>query len=191
MLKRLETILDAPPVIYHVQFHPYPAGALSNTQSPVTEVLVNYHKPDISDDDKKSAVSNLRKVIDVIENNAKGCRSHAGGWAIEEKVPSSHGEAKAFVSVIGWESKEAHMAFRETQTFKDNIHYLRESPALLGMEMFHVSFSEIQAGGKGGAPGSISAGANTGAQEEVLNPQAGPKVSPATTNEGNTTKYTT
>ena len=36
-------------------------------------------------------------------------------------------KGKAAVLLIGWQSREAHMAFRETQSFKDNIHLLRST----------------------------------------------------------------
>lgn len=48
-------------------------------------------------------------------------------------------KGKAVVLVIGWESKEAHLAFRETDTFKENIHFLRQGMG--GAEMVSLMVS--------------------------------------------------
>ncbi|KAL9058452.1 MAG: hypothetical protein Q9162_001747 [Coniocarpon cinnabarinum] len=74
------------------------------------------------------------------------------------------------------------MKFREHADFKSNIGPVRDAKGMKGMEMFHVTFT----------PGGASTVQQRGGvgQEEVLNPHAGPKNPPATTKEGNTTKYT-
>jgi len=44
---------------------------------------------------------------------------------------------KAAVLLIGWESKEAHLRFREKEVFKKHIYLLREKTT--GAEVFHVA----------------------------------------------------
>ena len=49
------------------------------------------------------------------------------GPVVEEvEKEEGAGKGKAVVLCIGWESREKHMAFRETETFAKNIHFLRE-----------------------------------------------------------------
>ena len=57
-----------------------------------------------------------------------------------EDVEYEGKKGKAYVGVLGWESVEAHMSFRETQAFKDIIHLLRDDP--LGLEVHHTKFVE-------------------------------------------------
>jgi heme-degrading monooxygenase HmoA len=45
----------------------------------------------------------------------------------------------ALVLSIGWDSKDVHLAFRDTELFKENIALLREKNS--GAELFHVSFT--------------------------------------------------
>jgi heme-degrading monooxygenase HmoA len=59
--------------------------------------------------------------------NMEGYLGHAYGPVVEEiEKEEGAGMGKAVVLCIGWESKERHMAFRETESFKENIHFLRE-----------------------------------------------------------------
>lgn len=46
--------------------------------------------------------------------------------------------AEAVVACLGWESRELHMKFRETEFLREIIPLLREGNG--GVEMFHVSF---------------------------------------------------
>lgn len=138
--------------------------------------------------------------MSVIEENApaEAYRGSAGGWSVETDVPQSGDAAKkgkVYVAVIGWASVDAHHAFRETKEFKDNIHLLREAEGIQATELVHVETTENQAGGLGPEErGAIDASGGSGAgnvQEEVLNPQAAPKVAPKAHSDGTTTKNAT
>lgn len=102
----------------------------------------------------------------------------------ERPLPKDNSEmAKVYVAAIGWKSVEAHMAFRETQMFKDNIHHLRSAKDLQDLAVVHAHLTEVQPGfGHGEMGGALSA------QDEVLNPQAGGKASVKTASDGTTTK---
>jgi hypothetical protein len=66
--------------------------------------------------------------------DVKGYLGHAFGLVVEEiEKEEGSGKGKAVVLCIGWESRDAHMAFRETETFAKNIHLLREG--MKGAEM--------------------------------------------------------
>lgn len=85
------------------------------------------------------------KVIE--EAKGEGYLGTAYGETLEDvKKHADQGkedvkEGKAVVLLIGWESKELHMKFRETDTFKENIHYLREKTG--GVEMVSFDAGEI------------------------------------------------
>ena len=126
-------IIDGSVDMKHVNFDPHPpSNAVGTTNVPVTEVLTAYTT---SKDQSYEAAS--RKLLRLVESSADGCKGVSGGWVIEE----GEGEKKcAFVSAIGWESKDHHMQFRDTQTFKDNIYLIREGSTELAVH--HVCFVE-------------------------------------------------
>jgi len=133
------TIVDGSIDMMHANFTPHPpSDAVSRTTSPATEVLTCYFTAK-----DESFEGNANKLLDVIKEKAKGFKAASVGWVIEDVEHESIGKGKkgkAFVAVIGWESVEAHMNFRETQDFKDKIHLLREGP--VGMEVHHTVFNE-------------------------------------------------
>ncbi|CAD6573718.1 MAG: hypothetical protein ASARMPREDX12_006216 [Alectoria sarmentosa] len=132
--KHLMTIVDGPLTMLHANFAPHPPTAALGTASPVTEVLTFYFEGENDGFDSK-----LRQFIKVISDNAEGFKAASGGWVIED-VEYKGKKGKAYVAILGWESVEAHMNFRETQTFKDSINIVRADP--LGMEVHHTEFLE-------------------------------------------------
>lgn len=129
------TIIDGPLTMHHANFAPHPpSAAVSGTRSPVTEVLTCFFAS------KDSSVDgNAAQLFKVFAENAEGFKAAAGGWIIED-VEYNGEKRKAYAAVLGWESVEAHMKFRDTQIFKDNIHLLRDGP--VGMEVHHTKFVE-------------------------------------------------
>jgi heme-degrading monooxygenase HmoA len=96
-------------------------------------------------------MSNVEKFVKVVEETkGEGYLGVAYGETMEDvKKHADQGkdgvkEGKAVVLLIGWESKELHMKFRETDTFKENIHFLREKTG--GVEM--VSFDSGECHGR-------------------------------------------
>lgn len=132
--KHLMTIVDGPLSMCHANLTPHPPTVAIGTASPITEVLTCYFEKE--DDGFQSKVDQLIKAI---SENAEGFKAASGGWVIED-VEYEGKKGKAYFMVLGWESVEAHMNFRETQAFKDNIHLLKEGP--LGMEVHHTEFME-------------------------------------------------
>ena len=118
----------------HANFTPHPPTAALGTASPVTEVLTCYF-----DKVNDGFESKINQLIRAIADNSKDFKAASGGWVIED-VEYKGKKGKAYVAVVGWESVEAHMSFRETRAFKDNIHLLREDP--LGLEVHHTKFLE-------------------------------------------------
>ena len=128
------TIIDGPLTMYHANFKPHPPTAALGAASPFTEVLTSYHEKEDESYDSK-----FNQLIKVIQENGGRLKAASGGWIIED-VEYKGKKGKAYMGVLGWESVEAHMSFRETQAFKDNTHLARSSP--LGLEVHHTKFVE-------------------------------------------------
>ncbi|KAI9803899.1 MAG: hypothetical protein M1825_001779 [Sarcosagium campestre] len=142
MKQNIGTIADSSsavkPSVYHVNFAPHPPPAF---RAPVTEYFATFHHPAISADERcsfETAIAAITRAVD----GAKGSKGVAGGWVLEEldyeRLPG--GKAKPYVAVYGWESVEAHMAFRETDAFAATIGPIRS--ALKGnMSMHHIKLT--------------------------------------------------
>lgn len=128
------TIIDGSLTMLHASFSPHPPTAALGTAAPVTEVLTCYFEKEDDGFDSK-----FNQLIKAIADNSEGFKAASGGWVMED-VEYEGKKGKAYVGVLGWESVEAHMSFRETQAFKDNIHLLREDS--LGMDVHHTKFVE-------------------------------------------------
>lgn len=163
-----------------------------------------YFPSDISSADQDAHGANMQKIGDAFKQ-IPGFKGGSGGWSIEE-VPYTKSEvvaapdsapettkAKVFLAVLGWESVDAHMQGRNTQTFKDYSPLLREKGNTLGFKVVHVKAQQIDGGDVGGMGaderGEIGGGA-ADAQEEILNPQRGVPGPPKTRADGTTTKNT-
>lgn len=119
----------------HANLTPHPPTAALGTASPVTEVLTCY----FGEKGDEGFESKYKQVIKITSENAEGFKGAVGGWVVED-VEYEGKKGKAFVGLVGWESVEAHMAYRETQAFKDNIHLLTEDS--LGLDVHHTKFVE-------------------------------------------------
>lgn len=141
MLKNLNSILDGPVQIFH--WTPNPGYDLLS-QAPVIEyalfVNVESEFPDA-----------VGKFINGV-GTPEGGKGWASGGVVEEGV-RKHGDfmeakegsegkegkgEKGFVLLGGWESVDAHMRFRETDVFKENVGFLRGNHG--GVEMVSLSF---------------------------------------------------
>lgn len=115
---------------HHVAFKPFPPKI--STSAPVIEFATFLDtKPHFLDN-----VDKFMKAVGVPEK----CYGGAWGDSVETDVGKHvDGSVKGKVTVvlIGWESKEAHMEFRETETFAENIGLLREGMG--GVEMVSLS----------------------------------------------------
>lgn len=140
-IEKLTPVVDGPAYITHANLTPHPPAPLT---APVTEVCTCY----IAASDPPSTAIELGKawaaLTQALSQHAKGYINGAMGWVIEEVEHEKLGEekGKAFVVMYGWESKEAHMAFRDTEKFKKAIAPLRG--VWKGIRMSHVSFESFK-----------------------------------------------
>lgn len=137
--EELMSLLDeGAPSLYHVHFDPHPPSA-PLADGNATEFITMYFPTDYSAADQATFDENIRNFFGGVEGSAEGFKGASHGWVVEElKDPKSGELSKAYVILIGWTSVAAHMAYRETQSFKDNIHYLREAKDLKGLGVCHV-----------------------------------------------------
>ncbi|KAF2096783.1 hypothetical protein NA57DRAFT_78376 [Rhizodiscina lignyota] len=113
--------------------------------APATEIVYWYFAAD-------SVPADFGDVWDTFVKSAvepavdAGAWGEASGWIKEDvEFKSLQGETlkgKAYVCFIGWESRDHHLRFRETEAFKTHMPEVRKH--IQGIEVYHVAI------GKGG-----------------------------------------
>ncbi|KAK4897530.1 hypothetical protein LTR27_004674 [Elasticomyces elasticus] len=132
-MNRLNSICDGNVSGMHIDF--VPAGGLSKTLSaPATEIATFYFDGE-PESDYTDNVAKLDQALQGID----GYLGYTIGIT-HETLEKEDVKGKAAVLTIGWQSREAHMAFRETQAYKDNIHLLRSNSKKI--TMWHVQFMQ-------------------------------------------------
>lgn len=132
MVQRWGKILDGDPEFLHIEFTN--AGALTSALSaPVTELATFY---------MASYTSSFDKKFQEFSTKVQGTDGSLGltyGWSLEDVVHDNFEEGKtgkAVMLAIGWQSIDAHMAFRETEKFKEVTKFMMDEPK--GAEVHHV-----------------------------------------------------
>lgn len=131
--KTFGTIIGGDISLIHVDFQPE-GGATKAMGAPVTEVAT-FHFDGAPPDD---AYDSCKKFIEICEKEAE---QKVYGWSYgitHEEIEKDGVKGKGAVLLIGWDSREDHMAFRETDVFKQNIQLLRQTAK--GIEMHHTTF---------------------------------------------------
>jgi hypothetical protein len=128
--------------LFHITPTPFPPAILS--QAPVIEFCAFYCP-------EPSFLASMGKFVGILDGKKGEIEGYYGasyGESVEEGVvkhaeQGTEGvqEGKAVAAFIGWESKEAHLKFRETEIFKENIGLLRGNNR--GAEVFHVKFTAV------------------------------------------------
>jgi len=132
-MDRLNSILASNVQGMHVDF--VPQGALSKTLSaPATEVAIFYFDggPPSGYTDNAGKIDEALREVD----GYLGCTVGITHETLEKEGVKS----KAAVLVIGWQSKEHHLAMRETQVYKDNSHLWRSNAKKVSV--WHVQFMQ-------------------------------------------------
>jgi hypothetical protein len=128
--------------VFHARFQPHPPNILAS--APVTEVMTSYFPIDYSAEDQKQYDTGTRAFLGACQMIAGGPLSSSAGW-VEEMLESEGGEmAKAYVALLGWESVEHHMAFRETQAFKELTGKMNRPKGLQKMGSVHIRVQEFK-----------------------------------------------
>lgn len=145
--KQFGTIMAGDLSMLHANMTPHnPVATLANGKT--TELLSADFPADLSDADKKACEATINEVVPTMMSAAGGPSGYAAGFTIEKDLPGEQdpsAKGMKLFSAIGWNSKDEHMAFRETATFKDNIGKLRGMPGLKGLGVFHLAAQVQQA----------------------------------------------
>ncbi|KAF3013075.1 hypothetical protein E8E14_010906 [Neopestalotiopsis sp. 37M] len=149
-LEVVRHLVDGPLSIYHVPFAPHPPAVLDNQdgrgRSKVAEVVHAYFPADLSPAQQREILAGVQQFVDVVKKPklpAGASGEHAHGFALEE-VEFKGEKCRALVLVLGWDSVEAHHAYRKTEDFASKIPLLRNLPGLKGMDMWHVTNRETK-----------------------------------------------
>lgn len=136
---------DTTPSLHHVPFSPFPPTAAFS--APVTEVVTFYFPSSVTTEERGTFDDALKQFLEVMGREAEGFEGHGAGWVEEElqhrSLADKEGETgtgKAFELVVGWQSIEAHMKYRDTEAFAKGIEGLRG--ASKGVGLFHVAVVE-------------------------------------------------
>ncbi|KFY24308.1 hypothetical protein V493_05329 [Pseudogymnoascus sp. VKM F-4281 (FW-2241)] len=144
-VKELPTILTHGKFTKHVAVAPSPPLAL---QAPVTGIMLAYFSSDISPDQTDAASANVREFSEKGLSKCSDVKSVSFGWGIENDFPVRGGEegqtGSVLAAFIGWTSIDAHVEFRETKAFKDNMGLLRHMEGVVKLAMFHVSCQSLK-----------------------------------------------
>lgn len=133
-IKKFEAIMTGVD-LYHADLF---VGHIARTARSAVVEFAQFYVPTDYDADKKKQT--LQQCLDTVTKDApkdSGIGEPAIGWSVEERDnEKSNGKAKVAVLLVGWDSVDAHVAFRELPVFKDNIGLLREG--VQGADVCHV-----------------------------------------------------
>lgn len=129
----------------HITLSPHPPSVL---ESPATEVMFAFFPTDFSQTDKDAASAQFQQFVDKALKQCPDVTSVSSGWGVESDFPVRGGEegqkGSLLTALIGWSSVDAHMRFRETDVFKDNVGLIRSLRGLVKLAMFHVSCRTLE-----------------------------------------------
>ncbi|KAH8602814.1 hypothetical protein B0O99DRAFT_604388 [Bisporella sp. PMI_857] len=124
--------------IYFHHFRPssYPPALL--TDAPVIEVVTFYD----TEPGFHAAAQEFGRQLQG--GKVDGYFGNVDGEVVERvrRRSGDGAEGPAVVLLIGWESKEAHLRFRETPLFAEHVGLLRKGNG--GVEMVHVKFTKFE-----------------------------------------------
>jgi len=108
-------------------------------------MLTMYFNPTIGYAQQEEAEKAVDELVAAAQRHADGFKGAASGWAVElikheSLVDEVDKKGMAFLVALGWESVDAHTAFRETKEFKRFIEPLRD--VAKGMEMVRSSHAK-------------------------------------------------
>lgn len=145
IVKDFDKILQRGLFTKHFDAAPFPPSAL---KAPVTEVMLAFFPADISVEAKAGALERVTQFTELGLNKCPDVVAVNYGWGVENDFPVRGGEdgqtGSLLIALIGWPNIDAHMKFRETDTFKENVGLLRGLEGLLKLTMFHVHCKSME-----------------------------------------------
>ncbi|KAF4919790.1 hypothetical protein CGCVW01_v007551 [Colletotrichum viniferum] len=135
--------------IKHIVTKPWPPTILA--EAPVTEVLTLFFPAELDEAAKEDLSKQLEEFKVKALDTSPDFNGIAYGWSKENDVPITGEDGKTgnlLVAFIGWPSVEAHLKFRETEAFKENIGLLRGMKAIVKLGVFHVACRSLMSAEK-------------------------------------------
>ena len=133
--KKFVSVTNAPPIMFHAHLTPHPPTKAF--EAPVVEVITISFHAELSEAEKEAYYRNFKNFMEQMIVDAKGLVAEAHGWVLEE-LENDGKKQRAFMCFIGWDSVDLHMKHRETDSFKESIHLLRDGSEAI--ETHHVKF---------------------------------------------------
>lgn len=146
-LEDIGELIRASPAIYHVPFVPFPPTVLNNKggqgKTAVAEVVYGFFPVDLDIAQEQEILTHVQQFIDESQAaKPKGFSGESAHGFVLEDMDFKGEQSRALMLILGWDSVESHMAYRDTKDFARTIPLLRTLPGLKGMQMWHVSNSE-------------------------------------------------
>ncbi|KAL6705321.1 hypothetical protein ACN47E_007131 [Coniothyrium glycines] len=141
LLQMQTHLFAAYPPILHARL--LPRDDWTPLRQPVTECVSAYFAADYPQEAYSADFATFRS--EALRIPDAGVRGIVGGWSPEGATHEGLGEGvegKRFVAFLGWESVEAHRAFRETEAGVGVIGHLRAGTK--GVRVWHVGFKEYK-----------------------------------------------
>jgi hypothetical protein len=110
--------------------------------------MLAFFPTDISQADQDAASAQFQQFVNKALMKCADVKGVSFGWGVERDYPVRGGEegqkGSLLTALIGWPSVDAHMRFRETDVFKDNVGLIRSLGGLVKLAMFHVSCRTLE-----------------------------------------------
>lgn len=132
-LSKFKTIMAGPPSFVHVDY-PDPDAVTAALKAPVTEVATMYFK----DGPPETYIPDVHQFVKAV-----GKTGQAAIGPTHEVIERDGFKGKGTVLIIGCETVEEHLSFRQTQMFQENRAKLTNGPGCF--EVHHTTFMDFVA----------------------------------------------
>ena len=106
--------------------------------------MLAYFPAEISQSAKDVATARFQQFEEKALNKCTDVKGVSHGWGTENDYPVRGGaeerqKGSLLMAFIGWPSIDAHMEFRKTDEFKENVELLTGMEDMISLKMFHIS----------------------------------------------------
>lgn len=118
--------------------------------SPVTEVMLAFFPSGITTSQQDGVAGQFNAFKTNALDKCGSVRGVSSGWGVENDFPirgRESGEEEGgtlFLALIGWGSVEEHMAFRETDVFKQHVGLISDMEGCVKLDMFHLQCEVLE-----------------------------------------------
>lgn len=118
-------------------------------RSPVTEVMLAFFPSNTTTSAQHAVSQRFSEFDNKALKQCKDVRSVSSGWGLETDFPikgdGNHGrKGILFIALIGWGSVNEHMAFRESDVFKEYVGLITGMEGCLDLSMFHLECEVLE-----------------------------------------------